>query len=201
MKNSMIMDLHVHTTISKCSKLTLEEILDNAAIQGLDGVCITDHDTMDVRHRIDEGIQANGLCVIFGMEYATPDGDFLLFGPFEYLEPGLDARQLLQMVDNKGGVAIAAHPFRPGRSVSEFAVREGLCSVVERVNGRNKPEANEQTLEWFDRYDLAASGGSDAHSLEELGRTPSRILAPIAGRADFIEALKAGLIEPATHLT
>lgn len=192
----MIMDIHVHTTISGCSRLTLEEIVENAAAQGLDGVCITDHDTMDVRHRIEEGRQANGLCVIFGMEYATTDGDFLLFGPFESLQPGLDARELLALVESKGGVAIAAHPFRPGRSVSEFAVSEGLCSVVERVNGRNKPEANERTLEWFDRYQLSASGGSDAHTLEELGRTPSRILAPIAGRADFIKALKAGLIEP-----
>lgn len=197
MKNSMIMDLHVHTTLSGCSRLTLEEIVENAAAQGLDGVCITDHDTMDVRHRIAEGRQANGLCVIFGMEYATSDGDFLLFGPFEALQPGMGARELLALVESKGGVAIAAHPFRPGRSVSEFAVSEGLCSVVERVNGRNKPEANDRTLEWFDRYQLSASGGSDAHTLEELGRTPSRILAPVDGRDDFIKALKAGLIEPA----
>jgi hypothetical protein len=30
---------------------------------------------------IEEGIQDNGLYLLIGMEYATPDGDFLLFGP------------------------------------------------------------------------------------------------------------------------
>jgi predicted metal-dependent phosphoesterase TrpH len=193
----MLMDIHVHSTISQCSSLPLEEILAHAASRGLDGVCITDHDTMAVRRSMAEGVQENGLCVIFGMEYATNDGDFLLFGPFEHLKPGLDARQVLGIVRREGGAAIAAHPFRPGRGVSEFVVREGLCTVAERFNGRNSQEANEQSRSWFGRYDLAACAGSDAHTLEELGRAPSRILAPVASRADFINALLAGHIEPA----
>lgn len=197
MNQTMLMDIHVHSTASPCSSLSVQQIVATAAARGLDGVCITDHDTMAMRHSIAEGVQANGLCVIFGMEYATDEGDFLLFGPFEHLERGLGVRQMLGIVRREGGVAIAAHPFRPGRSVSEFVVREGLCTVVERFNGRNSPEADEQSLAWFERYALAACAGSDAHTLAEVGCAPSRILAPVASRADFIAALKTGAIEPA----
>ena len=71
----MLFDLHIHTTLSACSQLRLEQILSEASEKGLDGVCITDHHTMAVRHAISEGIQANGLCVIFGMEYSTREAE------------------------------------------------------------------------------------------------------------------------------
>lgn len=114
----MIFDLHVHTTLSSCSQLTLDEILDNARHKGLDGVCITDHQTMAVKQQTKESIQADGLCIITGMEYATPDGDFLIFGPFENIPANLPAKELLHLVDRAGGVAVAAHPFRQGRSTN-----------------------------------------------------------------------------------
>ena len=77
---NMIFDLHIHTTLSHCSNLAFEEIIDSALLKGLDGVCITDHDTMAVGKYIKEGIQQNGLCVIVGMEYTTQDGEWLRIG-------------------------------------------------------------------------------------------------------------------------
>lgn len=67
----MLFDLHPHTTLSSCSQLQLDQILTQVGAKGLDGVCITDHDTLAVRNTISEGVQNNGLCVIFGMEYTT----------------------------------------------------------------------------------------------------------------------------------
>ena len=127
----MRFDIHVHTTLSGCSQLTVDQLLEAAEIQGLDGVCITDHDTMAIGRHIQEGVQANGLCLIVGMEYATRQGDFLIFGPFEEIAANLSASELLNHVDQAGGVAVAAHPFRPGRSVNQEILAAGLCPIVE----------------------------------------------------------------------
>jgi hypothetical protein len=195
----MKFDLHVHTSISPCSQLALDDILATAQQRGLSGVCITDHDTMDVRNYLREGLQDNGLCVILGMEYATREGDFLIFGPFEHLQPGLAAPELLGHVGSSGGVAVAAHPFRAGRPTSEYLVDYGLCGIVEAVNGRNLPHENSYVESWKTRYPIKQVGGSDAHSLEELGRVATRFDNPIRSRADLIHALKNGRYLPETN--
>lgn len=188
----MLFDLHVHTTLSPCSQLRLDQILAQAPERGLDGVCITDHNSMDVRHSIPEGVLGNGLRVIFGMEYSTSRGDFLIFGPFEELPPGLPARILLKHVDRIGGVAIAAHPFRSQRPTDESLIKDEMCRIVEGVNGRNAHHENESVLNWQKKYNVSQVGGSDAHSLEELGKVHTAFTTPIHSRTDLINALKQG---------
>ncbi|XCN74125.1 MAG: PHP domain-containing protein [Candidatus Electrothrix aestuarii] len=192
----MKFDLHVHTTLSSCSQLTLEQVLDNAQAKGLDGVCITDHDTMAAVDLLKEGMQENGLCVLIAMEYATKGGDFLLFGPFEHLPLGLPAEIMLAAVKAAGGVAVAAHPLRPGRSIDTSLLEKGLCRIIEGVNGRNTPEANQEVRHWPERYQIGAVGGSDAHTLDELGKVPTQFTVPIQSRADLIRALREGLYKP-----
>jgi len=192
----MKFDLHVHTSISACSQLPLEDIIAQAKERGLAGVCITDHDTMEARHFLQEGLQPDGLCVIFGMEYATCEGDFLLFGPYEQLQPGLDAPELLRHVEMTGGVAVAAHPFRLNRPTREYLVDHVLCGIVEGINGRNHQHENDSVGTWLDRYGVKQVGGSDAHSLEELGRVTTRFHQPIRNRAELIHALKNSSYTP-----
>ncbi len=188
----MKFDLHVHTTLSPCSSLTLPQILAEARAKNLDGVCITDHETMEAQNMVQEGIQEDGLCVICGMEYATKEGDFLVFGPFSSLPRGLTAAELLQRVYKDGGIAVAAHPFRAKRPTQEHIIAQGLCHIVEGVNGRNQNSENQLVSLWKERYGVRRVGGSDAHTLEELGRVTTRFHYPIKNRLDFIYALKTG---------
>ncbi len=191
----MLFDIHVHSDLSPCSRLSLADILKLARGRGLDGVCVTDHDTMDAVDRVREGAQPDGLCVIVGMEYATPQGDFLLFGPFEELAPGLDAQELLPLVELARGAAVAAHPFRPGRPVQEHLLTFGLCPLIEEVNGRNPASANDLASALVRRRKLVGLGGSDAHTPAELGRAATRIHAPVRCREEFIAALRLGQCE------
>jgi hypothetical protein len=193
----MLIDLHVHTDLSPCSRLGVEETLFNARARGLDGVCITDHDTMDARFEIAEGVQDNGLLVIIGMEYATAEGDFLLFGPFEDLQTGLSAREVLALVHEAGGASIAAHPCRAARSVAEDIVADGLVHCLEVMNGRNTADENRCAHNWARRHGLPGVSGSDAHALNELGLTPTRFFAPLANRRELIAALRLGRCTPA----
>ena len=192
----MLFDMHIHTSLSPCSSLPVEAAIIRAGKRGLDGICITDHHTMDVRHAIPEGIQGNGICVIFGMEYSTSRGDFLLFGPFEALPPDLPADRLLQTVDQNGGVAVAAHPFRGVRPVDEQIIADGLCGAVESINGRNTPLENRAVESWQHCYQLTACGGSDAHTVDEVAAVATRFSVSVRTRADLISALKSGMCRP-----
>jgi len=192
----MLIDLHTHTDISPCGSLTIGEILANAKRLGLDGVCITDHDGMEAARYVREGVQEDGLVVIVGMEYATTDGDFLLFGPFEGLAPGLSAMEVLALVKEMGGAAVAAHPFRRNRSVSEFVMRSRLCRIMESVNGRNSSEDNARAEAWREEYSPHLTGGSDAHTLAELGRVVTFFPEPVASRAELAASLNAGRCRP-----
>jgi predicted metal-dependent phosphoesterase TrpH len=192
----MLFDLHIHTALSPCSSLNISDIVDHAIECGLDGICITDHQTMDIRHLLAEGVQINGLCVLFGMEYSTPQGDFLLFGPFEDLAPDLEADSMLSTVRDLGGVAVAAHPFRKARPTDERLIRNGLCHGVECFNGRNTSGENDAVERWTRRYRLTRCGGSDAHTLDEMGIFATRFYAPVYSRTDLIRALSRGLCRP-----
>ena len=48
----MFLDMHIHeSTCSSDSRMTLAEIVKTETIRGLDGVCITDHDSMELREQ------------------------------------------------------------------------------------------------------------------------------------------------------
>jgi hypothetical protein len=195
--NALIFDVHIHSTLSPCSILPLEDILAHARELGLDGVCITDHDTMDAAKYVQEGPQSDGLIVIVGMEYSTPDGQFLVFGPLEDVRPGLGARAFLELVNKRGGAAIAAHPFRMIRPVASHLLNNGLCHAIETINGGNSFIENVQACEASRRLGLPGAGASDAHSLNALGRAASVIDAPVNNREDLVRAIRQGLIRPA----
>ena len=194
----MRFDLHVHTTCSPCSVLKPAEILAHARARGLDGVCITDHDTTDILSHISEGFQPDGLFVVVGMEYTTRQGDFLVFGDVGSLSSGMHARQLLDRVGQMGGAVVAAHPFRGWRPVDPVLFTDGLCTIAEVSNGRNTVLENDQALSLADRFRLTRVAGSDAHSLDELGRCPTVFTAPIASTTDLVNALNHGHCMPLT---
>lgn len=192
----MILDLHVHTAISPCGHMEVGDIIERAGTIGLEGVCITDHDTMEIRHRIREGVQDNGLIVLFGMEYSTDQGDFLLFGPFEELPPGLPADTLLPTVRQAGGAAIAAHPCRAVRPSDVTILQKGLCDAVETSNGRNTTGENRLAMRLSEACAMASCGGSDAHTPAEIGSFATQFADPVHTRRALIQALRQGRCRP-----
>jgi len=190
----MRLDLHIHTRASVCSVLSIEDILSRARTLGLDGVCLTDHDLVARESLAREGVQEDGLVVLVGMEYATAEGDFLVFGPVEKLPVGLSAREMLPRLRDLGGAAVAAHPFRSWRPADPevFSLGQGLGLAVECYNGRNLPRENDKARILAGCFGLAATGGSDAHDVDELGVAVTRFLRPVRSRAELVSALLAG---------
>lgn len=188
----MIFDLHVHSNISPCSQMGVPDLIQHAKAKNLDGICITDHDTMKIADVCKEGVQQNGLCVIFGMEYTTSEGDFLIFGPFEDIKQGMTAHDMLKTVEQHGGVAVAAHPFRRKRPLSPHLIDTGYIKFMECVNGRNSFKENKMTYDAYRHQKIAFVGGSDAHTFDELATVTTTIHNRISNRQDFISSIKTG---------
>lgn len=185
----MVIDMHIHTSFSPCSVINTSNLLQRARGAGLDGICITDHDTTASKILFDKASSNKGLCVIVGMEYATSKGDFLVFGPTEYVPAGLDAEELVTWIKKEGGVAIPAHPFRKSRPTNPEILSS--FEIVEALNGRNSPSENESCKRWLAQYGNGTrqTGGSDAHTPEEIGRTVTVFKGNIYGIEDLITAL------------
>lgn len=192
----MLIDLHVHSEISECSSLSLADILVHARTRGLDGVCITDHDSMAVLAQIKEGFQSDGLLVLVGMEYTTPQGDFLVYGVEAPPSPGMDAVSLMRAVGKMGGATVAAHPYREWRASDISSIIPGLCTAVEIENGRNTEQENCRAARLATDLNLCSVAGSDAHSVDELGRHPTRFSVPVRNSRDLVRALTDRQCEP-----
>ena len=197
----MIVDMHIHTSFSPCSVINIPDLLERAREGGMDGICITDHDTMASKPVFDKIDDNHGLCVIVGMEYTTAEGDFLVFGPTEYVSSGMNAADLIRWIKGEGGVAIPAHPFRKSRPTDVEILSSS--QIVEVLNGRNRPSENESCRNWLAQYGNGTRriGGSDAHTLEEVGRIITIFKKNIYDVEDFIDELYIGNYTPKQKFT
>ncbi len=188
--------MHIHTICSPCSMIHIESLFERAHDIGLDGICITDHDTCACKSMISQTDIPPGLSVIVGMEYTTTSGDFLVFGPVDSVPEGLSARDLLLWTRKEGGVAIPAHPFRKSRPVEPKILEK--CEIVEVINGRNLPHENALCSDWITHNPLAKRGigGSDAHTLPEIGQFVTLFSHDIHSPEDLIRELSTGSYTP-----
>lgn len=188
----MIIDLHIHTYFSACSLIEIPQLIRKARELGLDGICITDHDTIASKFVIEHCVDKAGISVIVGMEYTTTQGDFLVFGPVEQIPQNLEASGLYQWLKKEGGIAIPAHPFRKVRGTDISVLRSS--SIIEGLNGRNLPSENEICQNWLKDLGRGVKviGGSDAHTLNEVGTITTVFKNNIYSSEDLIRELSYG---------
>lgn len=195
-------DLHIHTFFSRDSLLDPRLLPKAAASRGLAGLAVTDHDFFGA-HRM---LESSSLIVVPGMEIRTSAGDMIVLF---IQEPILsrDPFEVYDLVREQDGVLIAAHPFgfpRLGGSMGEEVTR--LLDGVEVVNSRNIFRGqNEEALKLARRLGKAETGGSDAHTLHEVGKAYT--LAAASSLDELRAAIRSrmtrgagGLSSPLVHL-
>jgi predicted metal-dependent phosphoesterase TrpH len=204
-------DLHVHTIRgSDCSVLTPEDLVERAAQIGLDGVCITEHDHVWRSSELEDLASKKGVLLFFGIEVNTEFGEVLAFGPEEYAEGFHGVSNLRRAVDERGGVIIAAHPFR--QVFSPFYSNTGtvrpsieqakdwpimkIVDSLEIINGASTEEETEFARSVAKELGLGMAGGSDAHSIDGLGMCVTEFERDITCWNEFLEELRAGRYRP-----
>ncbi len=194
----MIIDFHMHErTFSSDSKMNLKEMVREAKKVGLEGICITDHDQYGLADYAKKISREENYPIFIGVEYLSIEGDILAFGIEELPRPHLEAQDFIDWVNAKGGVCIAAHPFRGNsRGLGEDLLRiEGLVGI-EVLNGSSTEEENKKAYEYCKMLGLQPIGASDSHNLIALGRYATKVSCRCETVEDLVEALKEETCQP-----
>lgn len=194
----MIFDIHIHQNRhSSDSRLAIEEAVKIAKKRGLDGICITDHDNIGIMDYAREISEKEGFPVIVGVEILTHEGDMLTFGIDTVPEGKLHAQELIDHVNAKGGVCIAAHPYRNNnRGLGDHILALKGLAGIEAFNGRTKDEDNLKAHRLGEKLRLPLFGGSDAHTPCEVGKYCTQFNHRIFDMDDFLKAVRMGALEP-----
>ena len=202
-------DLHIHTPKSMCYRdksVTTEQIVDTALAIGLEVIAVTDHNTVEAVDDVRQIASKKGLLVFPGVELSAKGGHviaiFEVDSPVERLENFLDyvrvdrerrgdgtvmtgdsIEEVFQKIEERGGVAIAAHIERwpsgfletnEPRRVKMRIHSNKYLSAMEITIPQNKHLWNSgQVRDYPKKY--ACVQGSDAHALSEIGRRPMYI--------------------------
>ena len=196
----MFIDMHVHESkYSSDSKFTLEEAVERAKKVGLNGICITDHESSDIFDEAHEYSRKSNFLVLVGAEILTFEGDLLVFGLKNLPKHKMHASELLRLVSKENGIAISAHPFRNNNRGLGTHIREveSILSGVEAFNGSTEPHQNLNAYTLATELRLPAVGSSDAHILDKLGKYATVFEDRVRDERDLIEAVKQGNVYPA----
>jgi hypothetical protein len=171
---SLIVDLHIHSVYSQDSPVEPRTVLKIAKKKGLNGVAVTDHDT--IRGGL-EALKANidpNFVVIVGSEVETTDkGDII--GLFLTQEiQSREASEVIKEIKEQGGVAMWAHPYREGKNLLPSVVIKQI-DVIEGLNAKTLESQNMLARALAERYRKPVAGVSDAHAAEEIGNAATLI--------------------------
>ena len=188
-------DLHVHTCYSTDCLTPIERIVDRCLEIGINCIAVADHNTIAGALKLREFAPFK---VIVAEEILTPVGEIMgLFLSKEVFQ-GLSPQETISQIKSQGGLVAIPHPF--GRSLpwnaNPLTSAEILSQVdiIETFNSRT-PFSNSDARAWklAKEHGKAASAGSDAHTLAEIGRAYVE-MPEFNGPDDFLNSLAQGKI-------
>lgn len=171
-------DLHTHSFFSGDGVSSPEELITAARAKNLHGLAITDHNTCEaIPYLLEKGLMrkdgqpVDDFLIIPAVEITTAEGHLLCIGAtLPYLK-GKPARQVCDMIHERGGLAIPPHPYDLFRAGIRFSTLETLpIDAIEVFNAAT-------TLRRYNRYafkyaqlrGLPMTAASDAHHAAAVG--------------------------------
>lgn len=197
----MIVDLHMHErTHSSDSFLSLETMVTIAQEKGLDGICITDHDSLGLKETAESYSEQTGFPIFVGVEYYSLQGDIVAFGIDQLPQGRIDAQDFINLVKGSGGICFSAHPFRNNKRGLEenLTLVKGLDGI-EVLNASTSPEANKKAYEYANTLGLQPVGSSDCHIEEKIGHFATYLPETASNLREFIAIFKKGKCRPAVY--
>src|SRR5947209_14372659 len=171
-------DLHTHSFFSGDGISSPEDLIAAGRAKGLHGIAITDHNTCDaITYLLEKGCSAlagwpaDDFLGLPGVEVTTSDGHLLCIGAeLPYLK-GKPAREVCEIIHQRGGLAIPPHPYDLFRAGIRLSTLETLpIDAIEVFNAAT-------TLRRYNRYafkyaqirGLPMIAASDAHHAAAVG--------------------------------
>lgn len=159
-------DFHIHSYYSDGVN-SPREIVEQAKKIGLSGIAITDHN--EIKGALEAlKFQDDRLMIIPGIEISSKEGHIVALGVTKIIPRDKSAKETIAKIHELEGIAIAAHPY----DVFRGGVGDLICQLnfdaIEVANGHSLRN-HKNPLKLAKEKNLAVTGGSDAHCLEEIG--------------------------------
>ncbi len=220
-------ETHLHTTpVSKCSQVTVRQVMEFYKKVGFDGIFITNHFIdgnicLDIRNAsyeekihfyfsdYEEALKLQdeiGIKVFCGVESSYIDGtDFLIYGlnkEWFLNHPEIESMKMSELLPyymEHGALVIHAHPFREAGYIDHIRLFPRCVHGVEVINASRTDFENDSAKQYAKQYDLLEFGGTDNHGFtyEYLSGMGSET--PIENISDFINMVKAGKMKVFTQ--
>jgi predicted metal-dependent phosphoesterase TrpH len=188
-------DLHIHTCYSPDCLTPLEQIVERCIELDINCIAVADHNTIAGALKLR---RIAPFKVIVAEEILTPVGEIMGLFLSEAVSRGLSPQETISRIRSQGGLVAIPHPF--GRSLfrdaNTLTSTEVLSQVdiIETFNSRT-PFSNGivRAYKLAKEQGKAASAGSDAHTLGEIGRAYVE-MPEFDGPEDFLNSLAQGKI-------
>jgi predicted metal-dependent phosphoesterase TrpH len=206
----MILDMHVHTQISRDATATVEEYCE-AIVRyrehfPIDGFVLTEHRVIDGSIDYRKLGDKYGIQIFQGIEVDGDFGHILLYGVTDeclrYIDitnRRLNDREVVHIMRECGGIAISAHPFREslhGKALEEKREWVAGVEIIEQFNGANSAAQNAKASAIVARDGLRGIGGSDAHYVNWFLKCATVFERKVETTHALVEELYAGRFTP-----
>jgi len=184
--------MHVHTSYSD-SSASVNEVLEEAQRKGLDGIAITDHDT--IRGAYEALRRRNRLIVIPGQEVKTKQCEILALGIRRRIEKDLPVLKALKKIHAQQGLAIVPHPTVPFFSGLKEKEMKSLPIDGIEVFSSITPLSwyfLRKNLKLAHKVGVPIVAGSDSHSAKTVGDAYTIIRCEDRSIREILRAVKLG---------
>ncbi|MDQ1240592.1 MAG: hypothetical protein QG577_2778 [Thermodesulfobacteriota bacterium] len=193
----MKIDLHCHSYYSQDNRLDPRVVIARAIQLGLNGVCFTEHYSVDVSWPVEQIDTPEDFVVLRGVEISTDLGHVLVYGVKDdgWNQWGrntfLEFHKIAESVHEIGGLCVPAHPFRGWESVGEKIYSMGNIDAVETHNGVNGPAQNRLAQEAQIKLAMPSIGGSDCHYPHQIGQAYTEFENLVTNVDDLVREIAA----------
>ncbi len=158
--------IHLHSKYSFDCLTAPEKLVDLAVKNGIDILCITDHDTIkgaQQAHLYAQKRYGNALKVIIGAEYKTDCGDIIGLNLTEEIRLN-KAEDVIEAIKQQNGLVLLPHPFVSHTQIDFLAQQ---ADVIEVFNARTTSMDNQKAIELAQKLGKPEYVASDAHFLSD----------------------------------
>jgi predicted metal-dependent phosphoesterase TrpH len=207
---AMILDMHVHTQISRDATATAEDyckaIVKYRESFPIDGFVLTEHRVIDRSIDYRKLGDTYGVQIFQGIEVDGDFGHILLYGVTDeclrYIDitnRRLNDCEVVRIMKECGGIAIPAHPFREslhGKALEAKKEWVAGVEIIEQLNGANTEAQNAKASAVIARDGLRGIGGSDAHYVNWFLKCATAFEQQVETIHALVEELYAGRFTP-----
>jgi predicted metal-dependent phosphoesterase TrpH len=209
----MIIDMHVHSDVSDDGMASVETYMKWLTrlrrAYRIDGIVFTEHRLFNDEADYEALARQYDILIFKGTEADTDCGHMLCYGmsdkivrQFDLKNVHLSGRELINALEDAGGIGIPAHPGRRHIGLVEH-LENGYdigshLRAAEQLNGGSSKQENARAEQLVATRQLFGIGGSDAHFVSAVGKFMTEFQRPVLTMRDLVEQLYSGDYRPIT---